>query len=182
MSFVFGNAEIAVEIACHRVCAFGFVAVVPAAGADIQMHCLVLCTDIGNAAEAQILCLAAHRLCGNNTAGIVVAHYVCRCPFCVLPCSVAADCLVVCRAAVAAVDDDLAAVQRRIQLLQLVHQLCSDLAAVVSAAFAAELSGVEMFGDLRGIAVGIGFQCHEIISFFLCTRCTNPMPVFCRIF
>lgn len=51
-------------------------------------------------------------------------------------------------------------------LFRLVHQFCSDLIAAVSATFAAKLLGVELRENLRDIAVGIGFQFHEIISFF----------------
>ena len=141
---VFGDAEIAVEIACHRVCAFGFITIPFCPCSHIQMHRSISTGDIGNAAEAQILSLAAHRLCGNDTAGLVIAHHVRRRAFGMLSCSIAANCLVMCCTAVAAADDDLAAVQRRIQPFQHGNQLLRHLKRVRRTAFAAEFSGTKM--------------------------------------
>ena len=72
------------------------------------------------------------------------------------------NCLVMCCTAVAAADDDLAAVQRRIQPFQHRNQLFRHLKRVRRTAFAAEFSGTKMRRKLRISFIRI--FCHFISS------------------
>ena len=135
---------VVVEIVRHTAGACDRLISVPAAVADINVGGGVAAVDVGNAIEADILSRTGNDLRRDLLAVLIVAYDISCGAFRVLTGSTAADSLVVRRATVSAVDDDLGAVERIAQLLKLVHKSAVDHGVVALAALAGEFADREM--------------------------------------
>ena len=114
--------------------------------------------DVSDAAEANILCLAADGLAGDRLPVLPVAADIGSVAACMLSRAAAFDCHIMSSTTETGSHDDLGAVEGCIKRFQLGDEIIIDLKIMLPAALAAELLRIEVRRKLRIIGIAVGFN------------------------